>query len=228
MTAPWHDPKAKMKSQADQWRLTMVKTQLAQRGIKDRRVLDAFKRVPRHLFGNFETLAAAYADSPQNIDCGQTISQPYMVAWMTQLLMLCGRERVLEIGTGSGFQTAILAELAAEVYTIERHEQLADAARERLEDMGYRNIRFRIGDGNLGWPEAAPFERILVTAAASGHPETLQNQLSAGQGLLLYPFGPPSEVQELVRVIRTGPSGFHKDNMGPVRFVPLVSSEQTK
>jgi protein-L-isoaspartate(D-aspartate) O-methyltransferase len=166
----------------------MVEEQLAGRGITDARVLDAMRRVPRHRFVEEALRDRAYGDHPLPIGEGQTISQPYMVAAMTQLLRLTGREKVLEIGTGSGYQTAILAELARRVCSIERLPTLATRARRTLEVLGYTNAVVRTGDGTYGWPDEAPFDRILVTAAAPSVPAPLFQQLTEG-GRMVVPVG---------------------------------------
>jgi protein-L-isoaspartate(D-aspartate) O-methyltransferase len=166
----------------------MVARQLVARGIRDTRVLAAMRRVPRHRFVPPRLEAEAYGDHPLPIGEGQTISQPYMVARMTELLGLAGWERVLEIGTGSGYQAAVLAELAAAVYSIESLPTLADHARRILGELGYRNLLVRTGDGTLGWPEEAPFDRVIVTAGAPSVPEPLVAQLSEG-GRMVIPVG---------------------------------------
>jgi protein-L-isoaspartate(D-aspartate) O-methyltransferase len=197
----------------------MVSSQLASRGIRDQRVLDAMRRVPRHLFLSEDMQYRAYDDSALSIGEGQTISQPYMVAVMTELLALSGGERVLEIGTGSGYQTAILAELAREVFTIEYHPALSEKAEQRLRALGYEGIRCRAGDGTLGWPEEAPFDRILITAGAPVIPPPLRKQLSGG-GIIVAPVGDRLS-QQLVRVRKTD-GGFEEDYSTPCMFVPLV------
>jgi len=176
--------------------------QLVARGIQDRRVLDAMRRVPRHRFVDPQTLGFAYADRALPIGDGQTISQPYMVAAMTESLNLQGDERVLDVGTGSGYQAAILAELAREVITIERRPELADTARERLASLGYHNIRVVVGDGSVGFEESAPYHGILVAAGSPRVPESLKYQLVDG-GRLVIPVGPP-EHQRLTLVRRAG------------------------
>jgi protein-L-isoaspartate(D-aspartate) O-methyltransferase len=176
--------------------------QLVARGIQDRRVLDAMERVPRHRFVDPQTLGFAYADRALPIGDGQTISQPYMVAAMTESLNLQGDERVLDVGTGSGYQAAILAELAREVITIERRPELADTARERLASLGYHNIRVVVGDGSVGFEESAPYHGILVAAGSPRVPESLKYQLVDG-GRLVIPVGPP-EHQRLTLVRRAG------------------------
>jgi protein-L-isoaspartate(D-aspartate) O-methyltransferase len=201
-------------------RLRMVETQLRARGLGDERVLGAMARVPRHLFVPDDHAAFAYADEPLPIGRGQTISQPYIVAYMTEALRFEGGEKVLEIGTGSGYQTAVLAEVASEVWTVELVEELSFRARVRLEALGYGNIHFRVGDGSDGWPEAAPFDGILVTAAPASVPAALELQLRPG-GRMIVPVGLGS--QELVLVRREGDS-FRRKGLIGVRFVPLVRS----
>jgi protein-L-isoaspartate(D-aspartate) O-methyltransferase len=199
-------------------RAAMVRTQLRGRDIVNPRVLDAMSRVERHLFVPEEVRADAYADSPLPIGHGQTISQPYIVAFMTQSLAIEPHHRVLEIGTGSGYQAAILAELAKEVYTIEIVGPLGDRARRTLESLGYRNAHVRIGNGYLGWPEHAPYDRIMVTAAPDEIPPALVEQLQIG-GLMAIPVG--SVVQEL-RIVRRTDKGLETLQTLPVRFVPVV------
>jgi protein-L-isoaspartate(D-aspartate) O-methyltransferase len=197
----------------------MVDLQIVRRGIKDPRVIAAMKKVPRHLFVSESLRSQAYEDHPLLIEEKQTISQPYIVALMTEALQLKGHEKVLEIGTGSGYQTAILAELADKVFTIERIPLLAEKARKRLEELGYKNIVYRIGDGSLGWPEEAPFDGILVSAAAPSIPQPLIDQLAMG-GRLIIPVGDRLS-QELVLVERV-PEGIRKSFLGGVRFVDLI------
>lgn len=197
----------------------MVNSQLERRGIKDGRVLAAMRRIPRHHFVPDAVISEAYADRPLPIGEGQTISQPYMVALMTELLELEGDEKVLEIGTGSGYQLAILAELAREVYSIERHSSLADRARERVESLGYRNTHIGVGDGTRGWPEAAPFHAIMVTAGAPRVPRPLVDQLGDG-GRLVIPVG-EGRHQELFRIIRDR-EGVRQESLAGCVFVPLV------
>ncbi len=188
-------------------------------GITDGRVLEAIARVPRHRFVPAAAVTAAYDDSSLPIGEGQTISQPFIVALMTELLRLTGSERVLEIGTGSGYQTAILSELAREVYTIERLERLASRAREQLEDLGCSNVHFIVGDGTFGLAEHAPYDGIIVTAASPGVPGRLLDQL-APRGRLVIPVGDRHD-QVLRRVTRLD-GHYHVDDHCAVRFVPLV------
>jgi protein-L-isoaspartate(D-aspartate) O-methyltransferase len=196
----------------------MVTTQIQARDVKDARTLAAMRKVPRHLFVPPDLVRQAHDDHPLPIGHGQTISQPYIVAFMTEALGLEGGERVLEIGTGSGYQAAVLAEIAARVYTIEIVEPLAREAAERLKRLGYANVEARAGDGYLGWPEAAPFDAIMVTAAAPRIPEPLKEQLKDG-GRLVIPVG--DQFQELVVVERRG-SRYEQRSVLPVRFVPMT------
>lgn len=197
----------------------MVQTQIAARGIKDERVLSAIRKVPRHFFVEEALRDQAYADHPLPIGEGQTISQPYIVAFMTEALELKGHEKVLEVGTGSGYQTAILAELARWVYSIERYPRLLERARKILEELGYTNVILRLGDGTRGWPEAAPFEAIIVTAAGPKIPEPLLDQLAEG-GRLVMPVGDEWS-QYLVKVVKKG-GQICRQTLEPVRFVKLV------
>jgi protein-L-isoaspartate(D-aspartate) O-methyltransferase len=195
--------------------------------VRDARVLDAMHRTPRHLFVPPSLAAQAYEDRPLPIGYGQTISQPYMVAIMTELLETKREYRVLEIGTGSGYQAAVLSPLVAEVYTIEIVEPLGRDARERLQKLGFKNIAVRIGDGYLGWPEKAPFDRIVVTAGADHIPMPLVEQLVPG-GRMVIPVGPSGELQILKLVVKgsRGPRDFRVENVMPVRFVPLVREKK--
>ncbi len=197
----------------------MVRTQLAGRGIRDARVLDAMRRVPRHEFVPEAYREAAYEDRPLPIDEEQTISQPYIVATMLERLALQADDRVLEIGTGSGYVTALLSFLCAEVYSVERHAALASAAEATLRRLGYSNVRIRIGDGRLGWAEYAPYDAILVSAATAEMPPALFEQLREG-GRMILPVGPSSS-QELQLITKSGGEAEVKILEG-CRFVPLV------
>ena len=197
----------------------MVNTQIAARGIRDPRVLAAMRKVPRHLFVDEALKDQAYGDYPLPIGEGQTISQPYIVALMTEALELKGPEKVLEVGTGSGYQAAILAELARWVYSIERYPSLAQRAKRILEKLGYHNVIIKVGDGTKGWPEAAPFDAIIVTAAGPKIPEPLIAQLKDG-GRLVMPVGDEWS-QYLIKVTKKGDE-LIKENLGAVRFVKLV------
>ncbi len=203
----------------EELRRRMVKTQIKMRGVKDPRVLQAMLKVPRHLFVPEEYRNHAYNDYPLPIGYGQTISQPYIVAAMTELLDLKGDEKVLEIGTGSGYQTALLAELAGEVYTVERIPQLLERAKQVLSSLGYTNIYFKLADGTLGWPENAPFDRIMVTAAAPDLPQPLIDQLAEG-GIMVIPVG-SRYLQTLKVVVKTGDKLRIKRVM-ECTFVPLI------
>jgi protein-L-isoaspartate(D-aspartate) O-methyltransferase len=197
----------------------MVHRQIAARGIRDERVLAAMQTIPRHLFVPEHSQDSAYRDGPLAIGRGQTISQPFIVALMTEALELKGHERVLEIGTGSGYQAAILSQLASHVYTVERIQELATKAQERFCRLGYRNISLRVGDGTLGWPEHAPYEAIIVTAAPPDIPEPLTDQLAEG-GRLVAPVG-GSWSQLLIR-LRKQSGHLHRQELTNVAFVPLI------
>ena len=197
----------------------MVQNQLVARGIKDPRVLDAMRRVPRHLFVDEALIDQAYQDHPLPIGYGQTISQPYIVALMSESLLLTGREKVLEIGTGSGYQAAILGELAEKVYSVERISQLLSRARKLLDGLGYTNVFLKLDDGTWGWEEFAPYNAIIVTAASPQVPEPLLKQL-ADPGILVIPVGDEFS-QDLIRV-RKNRGEYMKENLGGVRFVKLV------
>jgi protein-L-isoaspartate(D-aspartate) O-methyltransferase len=202
-------------------RATMVERQLRSRGVADERVLAAMGTVPREAFVDPELSRAAYADEALPIASGQTISQPYIVARMTELLAVAPGDRVLEIGTGSGYQAAILAQLGCQVTTIERHPDLADVARRRLETLGFGDwVEVRVADGSIGAPDGAPWRGILVTAAAPSIPEPLREQLDPDGGRLVLPVG-PRDHQELIVVIRRG-DRWEEHSDGPVAFVPLI------
>jgi protein-L-isoaspartate(D-aspartate) O-methyltransferase len=193
---------------------------LRNQGVRDPRVLDAIERTPREMFLEPIFEEQAYDDNALPISCGQTISQPFIVGFMTDRLKLEPRHKVLEIGTGSGYQTAILARLCRRVYTIERYRTLARQAEERLKALKLTNVTQMTGDGSKGWPSQAPFERIIVTAAAREIPEALLDQLSVG-GLMILPIEEAPGRQELVRITRTE-QGYDQERLLPVRFVPLV------
>ena len=201
-------------------RAHMVRDQIVTRGVSDPRVLLAMTRVPRHAFVPAVARAQAYEDGPLPIGYGQTISQPYIVAFMTEVLHPQPTDRVLEIGTGSGYQAAVLSRLVAEVFSIEIVEPLAQRAEADLQRLGYRNVKVRSGDGYLGWPEAAPFDAIIVTCAPDHVPQTLVDQLKVG-GRMIIPVGSQWEAQELY-LLRKGPTGLAKQAVLPVRFVPMV------
>ncbi len=201
-------------------RARMVREQLEAREVSDERVLEAMRRVPRHLFVPEHIREHAYEDRPQPIGEAQTISQPLMVGLMTELLRLTGSERVLEIGTGSGYQAAVLAELAAEVVSVERKDCLAARARELLQWLGYTNVRIEVGDGTEGWPELAPYDRIVVTAGAPMMPKPLTEQLAAG-GRIVAPVG-TRLIQTLIVGWKTAEGELVTMNHGECVFVPLI------
>jgi len=203
-------------------RRRMVETQLKRRGIREEKVLDAFRRVPREKFLRPASVAHAYEDMPYAIGHGQTISQPYIVALMTRELALEAASKVLEIGTGSGYQTAILAELAGEVFTVERIPELARRARRTLEAAGYANVHFQLGDGTLGWPSEAPFDRIIVTAAAPLVPAALREQL-ASSGRIVIPVG--SENHQDLLVVEQTSEGCTEKRRCPCVFVKLIGQQ---
>ncbi len=198
----------------------MVETQIEARGVKDDKVLEAMRKVPRHLFVPENMKLYAYRDEPLVIGEGQTISQPYIVAYMTEALQLKGHERILEVGTGSGYQAAVLAEIIQEVFSVELLESLSLKAQDTLKRLGYKNIHFRIGDGTLGWKERAPYDAIMVTAAPAKVPKALQEQLTIG-GKMIIPVG--AAFQELVLLTREKRK-YKKKILLPVRFVPLIST----
>jgi protein-L-isoaspartate(D-aspartate) O-methyltransferase len=194
--------------------------------ISDERVLTAMNTVPRHLFVPSALQSQAYKDNALPLSVGQTVSQPYIVARMTELLELKGKERVLEIGFGSGYQTAVLALIARKVFAIERIASIAAAAKERLMNLGYRNISYRVGDGTLGWEIYAPFDAILVAAGGPEIPEPLVNQLEVG-GRMVLPIGKEQKSQVLVRVTKKE-KGYTTENCGPCAFVPLIGEHGWK
>lgn len=202
----------------------MVATQIGARGVQDPRVLDAMRAVPRERFLPDDLAEFAYEDAPLPIEKSQTISQPYIVAAMAAALELRPSDRVLEIGTGSGYAAAVLAHLAAEVYTIERHESLAERARRRLAELGYGNVHVRTGDGTRGWPEHAPYDAIVVAAGGPDVPPALADQLAIG-GRLVMPVGTTQRLQTLIRLRRAGPETYTRETLGECRFVPLVGAE---
>ncbi len=193
---------------------------LRSQGIRDPRVLKAIETVPRELFVEEAYAEIAYADRSLPIDCGQTISQPFIVAFMTEKLSVGDRDKVLEVGTGSGYQAAVLARLCRRVYTIERYSTLLRQAEERFKALGIANITAMLGDGMKGWPQQAPFDRIIVTAAAEAVPEALVDQLKVG-GIMVLPVGPVGGAQYLHRLVRTE-DGYEDEELLAVRFVPLV------
>ncbi len=198
----------------------MVETQIEARGVKDDKVLEAMRKVPRHLFVPENMKLYAYRDEPLVIGEGQTISQPYIVAYMTEALQLKGHERILEVGTGSGYQAAVLAEIVQEVFSVELLESLSLKAQDTLKRLGYKNIHFKISDGTLGWKEHASYDAIMVTAAPAKVPKALQEQLTIG-GKMIIPVG--AAFQELVLLTREKRK-YKKKILLPVRFVPLIST----
>jgi len=201
-------------------RLDMVYRQIESRGVSDEAVLEVMRTVPRHLFVPEEWIALAYADQPLPIGYGQTISQPYIVAWMTELLDLEPGDRVLEVGTGSGYQAAVLGELGCQVYTVEIIEELATLATQRLSDLGYSNVTVRQADGYFGWEEHAPFDAIIVTCAPDHIPPSLVRQLKEG-GNMVAPVGPPGGYQTMF-IVTKDQGQVRSRNLGYVSFVPLT------
>jgi protein-L-isoaspartate(D-aspartate) O-methyltransferase len=201
-------------------RLRMVSDQIESRGIHDARVLAALREIPRHRFVPDKLAREAYADTPLPIGLQQTISQPYIVAYMTQALRLTGQETVLEVGAGSGYQTAVLAKLARRVVTIERHPALAENAARILKSLGLENVDVRVGDGSLGWPESAPFDGIVVTAAAPGVPPPLLDQLSEESGRLVIPIGRFGD--QVLELWQRQMGAFTRQVLLAVAFVPLM------
>lgn len=204
-------------------RAQMVERQLVRRGVKDPRVLDAMAKTPREAFLSSELRDLAYDDTPLPIEAGQTISQPYIVALMIEAACLAPGASVLEVGAGSGYAAAVMSHIAGEVHTIERHPELAAQAAKRLAAIGLRNVRVIAGDGTLGWPDAAPFDAILVAACGPQPPESLKRQLKPG-GRLVIPLGEPAGEQRLVRITRKT-DGFEQEDLGGVGFVPLIGEE---
>jgi protein-L-isoaspartate(D-aspartate) O-methyltransferase len=207
-------------------RHAMVDHDLKARGIKDKKVLEVMAQLPRHLFVDRSLRNTAYADHPLPIGEGQTISQPYVVALMTEALKLKPSDRVLEIGTGSGYQAAVLAEIAKEVYTVEIRKSLAETATQRLKDLGYKNVKVKFGDGYLGWEEYAPFDAIIITASANHIPPPLIKQIKEG-GRLILPLG--STVYHQTLTLLTKEKGeLNIEQMGPVVFVPMIGETEKK
>ncbi len=201
----------------------MVQDQIIARGVKDTATLHAMRKVPRHEFVPPELIGYAYDDTPLPIGSEQTISQPYIVAYMTESINPQKDQKILEVGTGSGYQAAVLAEIVDSVYTIEILPELAETASERLKQLGYRNIKVRCGDGYAGWEEAAPFDAIIVTAAAEDIPQPLIEQLKDG-GIIVIPVGSMMSIQALTIVKKHG-NDLEKKTVLPVRFVPLIRSK---
>lgn len=205
-------------------RKRMVEIQLAGRGIRDARVLDAMRQVPREAFVEDGFEDHAYEDAPLPIAEGQTISQPFVVALMAEAAQIKAGNRVLEIGTGSGYAAAVIGRIAGKVFTIERHPTLARTAEARLRKLGCDNVAVRTGDGTLGWPEEAPFDAIIVTAASPEVPEALKQQLRVG-GRLIVPAGHSTHEQRLLKLVRRGDDAFEQEDLGGVLFVPLIGAQ---
>jgi protein-L-isoaspartate(D-aspartate) O-methyltransferase len=205
-------------------RVEMVERNIAARGVRDERVLAAMRKVPRELFLPKNLREFACEDSPLPIGGHQTISQPYIVAFMAEALMLKGDEKVLEIGTGSGYAASVLSELAAEVYTVERLGQLAEQAAVTLAELGYEKVHVRHGDGTRGWPEHAPYDAVVVAASGPEVPASLKEQLKVG-GRLVMPVGRDQYAQELLRLTRVSSDEYTSEDIADVRFVPLIGEE---
>ena len=224
LLSPGCDTPGDLMDPMEKRRYQMVDSQIVARGVKDPRVLFAMRKVPRHLFVPQAQMPFAYEDHPVPIGSGQTISQPYIVAFMTEQLQLTGGEKILEIGTGSGYQAAVLAEIAKAVFSIEIRPELAQEARARITAAGIKNVSIKVADGYRGWPEEAPFDGIIVTAAPETVPPPLLEQLAVG-GRMVIPVG--GFYQEL-KVIERKPAGFLEQSVLPVRFVPFVGEAEAK
>lgn len=214
---------AKKDDDTAETRLARLILALRSQGVSEPAVLSAIETTPREAFTPDLFKERAFEDSALPIACGQTISQPYVVAYMTEKLGVARDHRVLEVGTGSGYQAAVLSRLAGEVVSIERYRTLAEAARARLAKLGYDNVEIVVGDGLAGWPERAPYDRIMVTAAAERMPETLVDQLAEG-GVMLLPLGPQGGTQHIVKLTKTS-TGLSREDLIPVRFVPLLPGQ---
>lgn len=223
-TLEW--PRPRFDERRDE-RHQMVEEKIEANGITDEKTLEAMRHVPRHLFVPTHLRPFAYQNRPLPIGHGQTISQPYIVAYMTQALNLKAGDKVLEIGTGSGYQAAILSELTPHVYTIEIVEELARETRSLLTDLGYTTIETKIGDGYKGWKKHAPFDAIILTAAPEEIPPPLIRQLKP-DGIMIIPIGATGTAQELIKVTKTGEDDIHKEKLLPVRFVPMTGDTQEK
>jgi protein-L-isoaspartate(D-aspartate) O-methyltransferase len=210
-----------------QARERMVDRDIVARGVRDPQVIAAMRDVPREAFVDPDQAGMAYDDRPLPIGADQTISQPYIVAFMLEAAGIRPGDKVLEVGAGSGYAAAVMARIADRVHAIERHRSLAEQARDRLLQLGFGNVALRVGDGALGWPEAAPFDVIIVSAGAESVPKALLGQL-APDGRMVIPVGAPGKVQTLVRVRRTGADSFEQDRLAPVSFVPLVGGDGTE
>lgn len=205
-------------------RRAMVARQIEARGIRDPALLHAMRQVPREAFVLEKYRASAYDDAPLPIPAEQTISQPYVVALMIHALNLDGEAKVLEVGSGSGYASAILSRIVGEVHAVERHKPLVDYARERLHRLGYDNVHVHHADGTMGWPDGAPYDGILVSASGPGVPATLEEQLAIG-GSLIMPIGRARGMQTLIRLTRVSEDDYRERSMGGVRFVPLIGEE---
>jgi protein-L-isoaspartate(D-aspartate) O-methyltransferase len=205
-------------------REAMVERQLRSRGITDPEILDAFRAVPREAFVAPELAERAYGDHPLPIEAGQTISQPFIVALMIQAAGIRPGDRVLEVGSGSGYAAAVIGQIAAEVIGVERQHELAERSRERLTGLGFANVRIMEGDGSRGWPDRAPYDAILAAASGSHVPQALLNQLKPG-GRLVMPVGEPGSVQKLLCVTKEANGSLQQSDLGAVRFVPLIGEE---
>jgi protein-L-isoaspartate(D-aspartate) O-methyltransferase len=223
-TRPIDEAIVAVKPAADDVERMEFQLSLRRRGISDQGVLRAMEEVPRENFVSPGFVEGAYADQALPIECGQTISQPFVVAYMTEKLEVGPDHRVLEIGTGSGYQAAVLSRLAREVVSIERYRTLADAAREKLKALGYGNVTIRVGDGMAGAPDLAPFDRIMVTAAAEDVPQALLAQL-VEDGKMVLPVGPRHDAQYLVKLTKRPGGGLTREELIAVRFVPLLSGQ---
>jgi protein-L-isoaspartate(D-aspartate) O-methyltransferase len=202
----------------------MVDIQIARRGVRDRHVLEAMRRVPREMFVEPGFEEFAYEDGPLPIGESQTISQPYIVALMIEAAEVKPGERVLEIGAGSGYAAAVLGQIAGEVHAVERHPSLAAAAARRIAALGYDNVSIHVGDGTMGWPEAAPYDAILVAAGGPDVPDALMRQLKIG-GRLVIPVGAEERAQKLLKLVRKDELTFESEDLGGVRFVPLIGEQ---
>jgi protein-L-isoaspartate(D-aspartate) O-methyltransferase len=205
-------------------REAMVERQLSARGIGETRILEAFLEVPREAFIGSEYAHLAYGDHPLPIESGQTISQPYIVALTIDAAGIKRGDKVLEVGAGSGYAAAVIGQIATHVIAIERHHQLVELAQQRMERLGYRNVRIVEGDGTLGWPEEAPFDAIVAAASGSHVPQSWIDQLKPG-GRIVMPLGEPRGVQSLVKVTKEADGTLRRENLGGVRFVPLIGAE---